>query len=496
MPSKLESLQHRLADVNALHAAVAMMEWDQQTFMPKGGGAARAQHVGLLSRMAHEALVADETQKLAKEAAKEVEGGTVSEAMVRVTQRDIDLATKIPASLVEEKARLSAEAHEAWVEARANADFPKFQPMLERMVEIVKQEAEHLGYKAHIYDALIDQYEEGASEADCRAMFDTLKGPTVELVREIKERGKRTDDSLLYGEWDEELQKHVTEQLVRSVGFDLERGRQDTAAHPFCTGWSVGDIRLTTRFKPYLGSAIFGSLHEAGHGMYEQGSPAEWDLTPLQGGVSLGIHESQSRLWENIIGRSRPFWKRFLPDIQATFPQISGMALENFYFAINQVEPSYIRVEADEVTYNLHVLLRFEIECDLLTGKLAVQDLPDAWNAKMEELFGITPPSNREGCLQDVHWSGGSIGYFPTYTMGNLLSYQIWNTLKKDIDDTDGLISSGNFAPILSWLQEKIYSQGRRYRPKDLVMRVTGKPMGAEDYLEGLRTKYQEVYAL
>lgn len=494
--SKIEQLKNRLADVNALTSAVAIMDWDQQTYMPKGGANARAEHVGILSRMAHEMFTADETQRLLESARGETREGTDEEALLRVTQRDLDMRTKIPAALVEEKTKLAALAHEKWVEARANNDFASFAPLLEKMFDIARQEAEYLGYKEHIYDALLDQYEEGATAADARRMFEALKGPNVALVKEITERGRKIDDSALYGEWDEGKQRQFTEKLVRAIGFDMERGRQDTAPHPFCTGWSVGDIRLTTRFKPYVGAAIFGSLHEAGHGMYEQGSPTQWDRTPLAGGVSLGLHESQSRTWENIVGRSKPFWKHFLPDLQGTFPSLSSFDLDSWYRAINKVEPSFIRVEADEVTYNLHVLVRFEIECDVLTKKLAVKDMPEAWNAKYTEYLGITPRNDSEGCLQDVHWSMGSIGYFPTYSMGNLLSYQIWNALRKDVGDTDALMEQGNFAPILEWLQQKIYRQGRKYTPKELVMRVTGKPMGAEDYLAGLDKKYREIYDL
>lgn len=492
----ISGLKARLADVNALRAAISIMDWDQQTYMPRGGAEARAEHVGLLSRMAHEMFVADETRGLVESINGQLDPEGDDAAMVRVVRRDLDLATKIPASLVEEKSKLSTRAHEEWVKARAENDFPSFAPILERMVEIARQEAEYLGYKEHIYDALLDQYEEGATAADCRQMFDTLKQPTVDLVAEIKERGRKTDDSALYGEWEESTQRAFTEKLVRAVGFDMDRGRQDTAPHPFCTGWSVGDVRLTTRFKPYIGSAIFGSLHEAGHGMYEQGSPKKWDRTPLAGGVSLGLHESQSRLWENIVGRSRAFWSRYLPELQKAFPKLSGLDLETFYRAINKVEPSLIRVEADEVTYNLHVLVRFELECDMLTGALSVRDLPEAWNGKYSQYLGITPPNDREGCLQDVHWSMGSIGYFPTYSMGNLLSYQIWTALRKDLGDTDALIARGEFAPILEWLRERIYSVGRKYTPRELVQRVTGKPMGAQDYLSGLHAKYREIYAL
>ena len=488
MPSDLHALQERLRDVNALRAAIAIMDWDQQTYMPRGGAEARAEHVGILSKMAHGMLTADETRDLIDKAKAEDEDCT---AMLRVIRRDFDLATRIPTVLVSEKSRLAAIAHEDWVKARANNDFKSFAPTLERMFEIARQEAEHLGYTDHLYDALLDQYEEGATAADARQMLEELKQPTVELVRMIQQQ-PRIDDSKLYGEWDQDKQRKFTEMLVKAIGFDFDRGRQDTAPHPFCTGWSVNDVRLTTRYKPYIGSAIFGSLHEAGHGLYEQNAPAQWDRTPLAGGVSLGLHESQSRTWENIVGRSKAFWQRFLPELQAEFPELSSFGVESWYRAINKVEPSLIRVEADEVTYNLHVLVRFEIECDVLTGSLAIKDMPEAWNAKYEQYLGIRPKTDSEGCLQDVHWSQGSIGYFPTYSIGNLLSYQIWNKLDADLGGAETLIEKGEFRPILDWLSEKIYRKGRKYTPKHLVAHVTGKPMEAQDYLAGLGAKYSE----
>lgn len=494
--SKIQELKDRLYDLNALQAATGIMDWDQQTYMPHGGGEARAEHVGRLSRMEHEMFVADETRTLLDAAKGEAEPDSVDAALVRVVQRQLDLKTKVPAALVAEKIRLASIAHEEWVKARANNDFKSFAPLLEQMFEIARKEAEYLGPSEHPYDALLDQYEEGATAAEVRQMFNTIRGPIVELVRRIVEEAKPIDDHLLHGKWDIAHQKKFTERIIQAIGFDMNRGRQDIAPHPFCTGWSVGDIRLTTRYQDFLGSAIFGSLHEAGHGMYEQGSPAEWDRTPLAGGVSLGLHESQSRLWENIVGRSLPFWKYFLHELGALFPQIAAFSPDHFYHAINRVARTFIRVEADEVTYNLHIMVRFEMECDILTGNLKVGDLPEAWNAKYQDYLGITPRNDAEGCLQDVHWSGGLIGYFPTYSMGNLLSYQIWKTLQADLGDTDAMIAKGNFFPILGWLQEKIYSQGHRYTPKDLVMRVTGKPMGAEDYLEGLTAKYNRVYGL
>lgn len=480
-------------DLNALHAAISIMDWDQQTFMPRGGAAARAEHVGILSRMVHEQFTDESTLKLIEGASPDAKGD--DEAMIRVVRRHYNLATKIPTKLVAEKSRLAAIAHEDWVKARAENNFAGFAPTLERMFEIAREEAEHLGYKEHIYDALFDQYEEGATAADARMMFDTLKQPLTQLVQRIKD-GPQPDDSALYGEWDERVQKGFTEALAAAIGFDFERGRQDTAPHPFCTGWSVGDIRLTTRYKPYLGSAIFGSLHEAGHGMYEQGSPPEWDRTPLAGGASLGLHESQSRLWENIVGRSRPFWSHFMPKLNAAFPSLMINDVDAFYRAINKVEPSLIRVEADEVTYNLHVMIRFEIECDLLEGTMRVKDLPEVWNGKYQEYLGIRPNTDSEGCLQDVHWSMGSIGYFPTYSMGNLLSYQIWRTLQRDIPDTDTRMARGDFREIFDWLRLKVYRAGKKFTPKELVQHVTGKPLGATDYLDGLLAKYRDLYRL
>ncbi len=493
MSVALEELKSRFADLNALHSAINLLEWDQQTFMPRGGAEARAEHLGSLTKLFHELFTSDETRRLVEDSKP---GALGEEAdMLRVLSRDLELATKLPTELVAEKSRLAALAHEKWVAARANNDFASFAPLLERMFEIARQEAEHLGYREHIYDALLDQYEEGATAADARRMFDGIKGPQVALVKQISEK-PQIDDSILYGDWDELKQRSFTEELVRSIGFDFDRGRQDTAPHPFCTGWSRGDIRLTTRFKNYIGSAIFGSLHEAGHGMYEQGTPPKWDRTPLAGGVSLGIHESQSRTWENIVGRSLPFWERFLPDLQRTFPALSGVDTPRFYRMINKVEPSLIRVEADELTYNLHVLVRFELECSLLTGEIKVEDLPEAWNEKYRQYLGIVPPNDSEGCLQDVHWSQGSIGYFPTYSMGNVLSYQIWRALQKQVHDTDELIRTGDFKPILNWLIEKVYSRARQLRPKDLVQSVTGKAMDPADYLDGLSEKYGVIYNL
>lgn len=495
MPSALESLKSRLYDINALNSAIAIMDWDQQCFMPKGGNAARAEHVGTLTKMSHEMFVADETNDLLQKAKSEVEGGTDDADMLRNVQRSMDIRTKLPSKLVAEKSRLSAIAHEVWVEARMEDDFKKFLPSLEQMIDLARQEAEHLGYKDHIYDALTDQYEEGATKKYWDEMFDTIRGPLVQLVTEI-EAAPSPDSSFLTGDFDPRKQEEFSYKLVEAIGFDLSRGRIDQAAHPFCTGWSIGDTRLTTRYQKFINTSIFGTLHEAGHGMYEQGSPMEWDRTPLAGGVSLGVHESQSRTWENIVGRSRPFWDHFYGELQETFPQFKSVELDAFYRAINKVEPSLIRVEADEVTYNLHIMVRFELECALLSGELAVKDLPEAWNEKYHQYLGIAPPSDADGCLQDVHWSAALIGYFPTYSMGNILSYQLWEKLEGDVGDTDALMRDGNFKPILDWLIDKVYSKGSKHKPQDLIKMVCGESLNAEPYNRRIGKKYRELYGI
>lgn len=496
MPTHFDQLSDRLLDLNAINATLAMMDWDQQCFMPHGGSEARARQTSRLSRMAHDLFVSDETQRLLGGAEKEVAPGTENAAIVRLARRSMDLQTKLSSELVSKKARLSAEGHAAWVVARENNDFPSFAPILEQLFDLAREEAECIGYKDDIYDALLDQYEEGATADDCRRMFETLRAPMVDLVRRISESPNQPDNSFFHGDWNSANQLTLATKIATAVGYDFERGRIDAAPHPFCTGWSVGDIRITTRFLSDLMSSVYSTLHESGHAMYEQGSPMRWDGTMLAGGVSLGVHESQSRLWENIVGRSRAFVTYLAPVLKETFPSLSGITEDQIYRGINKVTPSFIRVEADEVTYNLHVMIRFEIESEILKGSLKVKDLPEAWNAKYTEYLGITPPTNTVGCLQDVHWAGGAIGYFPTYSMGNLLSYQIWNCLIKDVPNSDDLIASGNFQPILDWLRAKVYSKGQMLPPKELVMQVTGKPIGAEDYIAGLTKKYEDVYQL
>lgn len=496
MGTKLDDLKSRLHDVNALQMAASLMDWDQQCYMPHGGAEARAEHTAALTRMAHEIFVADETQRLVEDCALEAGEGTDDAALLRVVQRDLDVRTKIPAELVAEQSRLATLGHEVWVKARKDNDFPVFAPILRQTVDLSRKIADCLGYTAHPYDPLTDLFEEGATKDYWEKMFATIKEPLVNLVADIQASGNQPDDAFLYGAWDEKSQRAFSLELMEAVGFDMERGRLDIAPHPFCTNFSIGDVRLTTRFLDYLPSAIFGTLHEAGHGMYEQGSPMGWDRLPLAGGVSLGWHESQSRTWENIVGRSKPFWHYFFPKLQKHFPELANVSADTFLRATNKVAPSLIRVEADEVTYNLHIMVRFETECAMIDGTLDVDQVPEFWNAKYQEYLGITPDSDKDGCLQDVHWSGGLLGYFPTYSMGNILSYQLWSRLSAEVGDTDSLMADGNFKPILDWLIQHVYSQGRSQKPQQLLQTVCGEGLNAGPYVAGISAKYRAIYGL
>lgn len=497
----IEKLKARMSDIGHLHRAAAVLEWDLQTYMPPGGAAARAAQIALLSRLAHEQFTDPETGRLLKLAEAEVAGMAPESdevRLVRNVRRDYDREVKIPTELAAELSRHAALSQDIWAKARAESDFAAFTPALERMFDLLRQAAERLGYEDEPYDALLDHYEPGAKTREIAVLFDDLKPQLRELTQAIVASPNYQDVPVLAGSFPVETQKEFALQAVRELGYDLQRGRQDQSPHPFCTTFSRDDVRITTRFREErLEIAFYASLHEAGHALYEQGIPAEYDNTPLGGGTSSGVHESQSRLWENLVGRSRSYCAYIFPRLQQAFPEpLVGWDAERFYRAVNRVTPSFIRVEADEVTYNLHVLLRFELERDLLMQRLTVNDLPDVWNAKMQEYLGITPPDDAHGVLQDVHWSAGLVGYFPTYTLGNLLSAQLWHTLRQAIPDLGDRIEQGDFAPLLAWLRENVHRHGRKYMPDELIRRVTGEPLTAQYYLEYLRGKFGEIYGL
>ncbi len=501
MSENMSKLKARLARISRLGQAAALLGWDQQTYMPPGAAAARGEQAATLGQLIHEMFVSTETGTLLAEVEAEVAGQDPDSDDVRITtvmRRDYDRATKLPGELVAEVARHTALAQEIWLRARAASDFALFAPALEKMLELTRRTAEYLGYEQHIYDALLEGYEPGARQAEVAAMFAEMKPKLIALTQAIAASDCPADDSLLHGDFPVAKQRELTLKIVQALGYDLQRGRQDEAPHPFCSDFSRDDVRITTRFDPhYVGMALYASLHETGHAMYEQGSPSEYEGTPLSGGASLGVHESQSRLWENLVGRSRAFCAYILPELQQTFPEALGHAdSEAYYRAVNKVAPSLIRVEADEVTYNLHVLLRFELECDLLTGNLAVSDLPAAWNAKMRQYLGVTPPDDAHGVLQDTHWAIGLIGYFPTYSIGNLLSAQLWHAANDALPDLEAQIARGEFAPLLDWLRTHVHRYGRKYLPRELVVKATGEPLTSRCYVDYLTAKFSDLYAL
>lgn len=495
--SAYNALLDRYRELQALDSAVSLMNWDRQVLMPPGGAEARSAQTAVLSTMHHEMLVSDETRTMLEDAEKEAEPGSDEAAALKVFRRELDIETKLPTELVARKVKVSGDAYEVWRKAKQESNFAAMLPYYQELFEINKETSRLLDPDAeHPYDPLFDQYEQGAKTKDAIAMFEAIKGPIVDLVKEIVERGQDVPDSFLYGEWDQPSLRKAAEEISSKIGFDYGRGRLDIANNAFCNGTTRGDVRMTTRPSDHIKGILSSSLHEMGHGLYEQGSAEKWDRTPLAGGVSLAVHESQSRLWENIIGRSRPFWSFFLPVLQKHMAPLANLDLDTFYRAMNKVKPDFVRVGADELTYNLHILIRFELEVALITNALDVKDLPEAWNAKYTDYLGITPPNDGLGVLQDVHWSRGYCGYFPTYSMGNLIGAQVWSVLQKDVGNTDELMAKGDFKPILGWLQEKIYTQGRRYEPQDLVKRVTGEAINPKPWLDYARSKFSEIYAL
>jgi len=495
---KLDRLHHLLARASHLGSASAVLNWDQETYMPAGGAQARAQHLATLSQLSHQFFTDDEIGTLLDQLESEyadAESDSYEASLIRVTRREFDKATKIPSELIAELSRTSSHAKEAWKEARETDDFEKFQPHLEKLVDLNKRVADALGYEDRMYDALLDNFEPEMKTADVERIFQDLRDKLVPVVDQISER-EPPDDSVVRRHFPKDEQWAFGLAVIGDYGFDTNCGRQDYSTHPFTTSFAPTDVRLTTRMsETYLPSGLFGTLHECGHGLYEQGIPEELTDTPLGSNASLGLHESQSRLWENLVGRSYPFWQHYYPQLQQMFPdQLSDVNLDQFYRAINRAEPSFIRVEADEVTYNLHIMLRFELENAMLDDEIAIKDLPDAWNAKMEDYLGITPPNHAEGVLQDIHWSMGALGYFPTYALGNLMSCQLYRAAAASIPDLEDQIAQGQFGDLLGWMRTNVHQHGKKFAPQDLLERATGQTLGADDFVDYIRTKYSGIY--
>ena len=500
MSEKLVRLKDLLGEVSDIERVVDILDWDQQVNIPPKGHEARGRQMATLGKLAHEKSTTDEVGKLIDDLKKEFAGADPASdeaALIRVASRNYDKATRVPSSFVAEQAVVTSKAFEAWGESREKSDFSIFQPHLEKVVELTKKYVSFFPPADHPYDILLDDYEPGMKTAEVKIIFDGLRSKQVELIKAIASKDQVKDD-FLFVEYDEEKMMDFGVDVITKYGYDWNRGRQDKALHPFQTTVSVNDTRITTRFEEDNPTAmIFSTMHEAGHAMYEQGVNAAYDRTPLESGTSLAVHESQSRMWENLIGRSLPFWEHFFPSFQKTFPnQLGGVDVNSFYKAVNKVESSLIRVNADEATYNLHVMLRLELEIAMVEGSVSIKDLPEIWNTKMEEYLGITPPNDAKGVLQDVHWSSGLVGYFSTYALGNLISAQLWEKINEDISGLDDQIRAGNFSELLEWLRKNVHQHGQKFEPQTLVERVTGSRITSEPYIRYLTKKYSEIYGL
>ena len=497
MPDIYDSFISAVREIGQLASIEAVLDWDSETFMPPNGLTVRAEQLALMAALGHQRRA---DPRLGEMLAR-LEGTTddpVRQTNIREMRRAHARAARIPNDLVRRIARTSALAKSAWAEARADSDFPAFAPHLRELLDLKRQVADLLGFPKERYDALLDEFEPGVTTAQISELFALLREPLVAFVKQLSESRRKPDPSVLHRRFPKEAQQRFGRRLAEAIGFDFRGGRLDVSTHPFCSGFGPGDVRFTTRYyEGFLNPSVFGVLHEAGHGMYEQGLDPAHAFTPMGSAISLGVHESQSRLWENFVGRSRPFWERFFPEAQREFPQALGnVTLDEFYGAINTVSPSTIRVEADEVTYNLHIVLRFELERDLLNGSLAVENVPEAWRAKMKELLGITPPSDAEGCLQDIHWSMGTFGYFPTYALGNLYAAQLFGAAREAIPDFFVRIGRGEFGTLREWLRTNVHRHGQRYRAAELIHRLTGRPLSVQPFMDYIHLKYGPVYGL
>jgi carboxypeptidase Taq len=492
-PDSLALLKRLLAQVSDLQTARAVLEWDHQVMMPEGGAEARADHLTTLEALQHDLFTSDEIGRLLEELRPLEESlphDDLDACLIRVTRRDWDKATRVPTELAAEIAHVTAEAHHVWVTARAESDYGSFRPWLDRILELKLRYLACFPPADEPYDVFLDDFEPGMKTAEVRTVFDRLKPSLIELVGNARDVAP---EPFAGGPFSQEAQHALSLELMQAFGAEPSAFRLDPSVHPFCTSFSVTDVRLTTRYAEddLTGHSLFSTMHEAGHGLYEHGVDPQLARSPLAHGCSSALHESQSRLWENVVGRSLPFWRWFYPRMQAAHADVLGdVSLERFHRAVNGVRPGFIRVDADETSYGLHIILRFELEQELLSGRLSTADLPEAWNTRFQEYLGLTVPEDRLGCLQDVHWSFGGFGYFPTYQLGNVISVQIWERLREDVGDTDEMIERGDFAAIYEWLREHLYALGSRFDPAETIERVAGGPIDPEPYLRYLQQKF------
>jgi carboxypeptidase Taq len=488
----LTRLKERLTKVTDVERVARVLSWDQQTMMPPAGWQHRGEHLATLRRISHELLTDKETGRLLDEVAgleASLDPDSDDAALIRVARRDYEKASRVPTELRAEMTRAAAEARTIWVKARAASDFESFRPALERNFELRQRYVECFGDVEEPYDILLDDFEPETTTAEVTETFAELKAELIPMIDEL--RKEEVDDSFLRGSFPPEAQERLDKEVVTLFGFRPDTWRLDPTEHPFASGAGVDDIRITTHYDPKTMKSFFSTMHEYGHGLYSHQLPRHLESLPIGQSCSLGIHESQSRMWENLVGRSRPFWQFFYPRAQAAFPeQLGGVDLPRFLVGVNRVKPSLIRIKADEVTYGMHVILRFELEQDIVNGRVAVGDLPGVWNEKMQEYLGVEVPNDAEGVLQDTHWASGHIGYFSTYLLGTVMSVQIWEKILEDIPDLEEQIGRGEFGALRDWLGEHIHSLGRKYSPQETLRRATGSTIDPKPYLAYLRAKY------
>jgi carboxypeptidase Taq len=493
MADALERLKERLGEVTDLNKVVRLLSWDQQTMMPPAGTSHRADQAATVQRLAHELFTDPEVGRLLDELRpleESLDPASDDATLIALARRDYEKAVKVPAELRAAMARESAEARPVWVKAKAGADFASFLPSLERIVELKLEYVDCVADgAAERYDVLLDDYEPQTTTAEVRTLFEELKPPLVALIAELRERD--VDDSFLQSDFPPDRQRALALDVIELFGHRPDSWRLDPTEHPFASGTGRDDVRITTNYHPDSLESLFSTMHEYGHGLYTHQLPKHLERLPTGQHCSLGVHESQSRLWENLVGRSLPFWQHFYPRLQEAFPeQLADVDLERFHAGIHAVKPSLIRIQADEVTYGLHIMLRFELEQDIVEGRVALRDLPQRWNEKMWEYLGVEVPDDGRGVLQDVHWSGGSIGYFSTYLIGTVASVQIWEAARGDVPDLEEHVGRGEFAPLRDWLGEHVHALGRKFSPQETLRRATGSALQAQPYLDYLRTTY------
>ena len=499
----LTTLFSAVQDAHLLNSTAGILGWDQETMMPNGGAELRSRQLAQLARLSHETFTAPKIGEFiaaAEDAVRSMPADCVDAVNVREIRRDYDKATKLPSSLIAELAQTGSQAQHAWVEARRESDFKKFQPWLEKTVKLNIQKAQCLGWPkgGEAWDALADYYEPALTAADVTKVFEPLRARLQKLLDRIRGASKKPSNAFNEFALPIDSQEKFVRYMAKRIGFDFNCGRLDRSAHPFCGGSHSRDVRMTTRYtETCVFDALGSTMHESGHGMYEQGLDFAQSGLPMGSAAGLSVHESQSRMWENQVGRSMHFWKWSRPQLSAFFGDACDhFTLEDLYQAANVVEPGLIRVESDEATYNMHVMIRFKLERDMLNGDMAIKDLPGIWNQLYKEYLGVTVPDDRRGCLQDVHWSMGAIGYFPTYTLGTLLAAQLFERARKDVPGLEEGFTRGEFAPLLSWLRKNVHSEGRRYRLDELCLKVTGASLSADPMMRHLEAKLLPLYGL